>query len=82
MKNKTGTGFRIMMMAVVLTVISVIVGVIGLYTTKTTGSLADNIYQQDLLCILYTDQMHSYLQTAAYTIEKAHDATADELKNR
>jgi len=24
--------------------------------------------------------MHSYLQTAAYTIEKAHDATADELK--
>ncbi|MFA6856682.1 MAG: methyl-accepting chemotaxis protein [Treponema sp.] len=80
MKNKTGTGFRIMMMAVVLTVISVIVGVIGLYTTKTTGSLADNIYQQDLLCILYTDQMHSYLQTAAYTIEKAHDATADELK--
>jgi methyl-accepting chemotaxis protein len=80
MKNKTGTGFRIMMMAVVLTVISVIVGGIGLYTTKTTGSLTGRMYNQDLLCIYYTDQMHSCLQTAAYTIEKAHDATADELK--
>jgi methyl-accepting chemotaxis protein len=80
MSKKTGTGFRIMMMAIVLSIVSAIIGIIGLYTTRTTSTLADDIYQQDLLCIMYTDKMQSLLQTAAYTIEKSHDITQEELR--
>jgi methyl-accepting chemotaxis protein len=79
MKNKTGIGFRIITMAVIISVIAGIIGSIGLFTTKRTASLIDEIYHQDLLCILYTEQMHSDLQTYAYTIEKSGDATPEEI---
>jgi methyl-accepting chemotaxis protein len=82
MKKKTGIGFRIITMAVILSVIAAVIGGVGLYTTKKTGALAEEMYKQDLLCIEYTDEMHSLLQTADRLLRIAsEDNTAvDEIK--
>jgi methyl-accepting chemotaxis protein len=70
--KKKGIGFRIILMAVVLSVIAAGIGCIGLYTTKKVSALAVDMYQKDVLRVQYADNMKYTLQTAAVILLNAN----------
>jgi methyl-accepting chemotaxis protein len=82
MKGK-GIGFKIIMMAVSISAISAVIGIIGLYTTKQVSKLANNMYQESVLRIQYADDMQYTLQTIAVTLLNANlpGKTADEINS-
>ncbi|MCK9168945.1 MAG: methyl-accepting chemotaxis protein [Treponema sp.] len=62
--KKRGIGFRIITMAVVISAISAIIGVIGLYTTKKSSRLTIAMYEKDLLGVQYAKEMNYLLQSS------------------
>ena len=64
MKKRTGIGFRIISMAIALSVIAAIIGCTGLFTTKKTSELAVEMYQYDLLGVQYAQNMEYLMQTS------------------
>mgnify|MGYP000987940921 CR=1 FL=1 len=61
--TKKGIGFRIITMAVVISIITAVVGFIGLYTTRTVSALVTDMYQKDVLRVLYAEKMQYLLQS-------------------
>ena len=81
MKKKTGIGFRIIIMAIVLSVIAATIGFVGLYTTKKVSTLGESMYKKNLHGIQYADDLQYILQTAAVTLLNANmpGKTAEEI---
>ncbi|MFA6856936.1 MAG: methyl-accepting chemotaxis protein [Treponema sp.] len=63
MKGK-GIGFRIIVMAVVLSVVAAVIGCIGLYATKTVSALVTNMYQKSVLRIQYAGMIQYDVEAA------------------
>ena len=61
---KKGIGFKIITMAVTISVIAALIGGIGLYTTNKVSKLAIDKYQKDLLGVQYAKEMDYLLQTS------------------
>ncbi len=61
---KKGIGFKIITMAVTISVIAALIGGIGLYTTNRVSKLAVDMYQKDLLGVQYAKQMEYLLQSS------------------
>ena len=72
MIKKTGIGFRIIAMAVSLSVIAAVIGVIGLYTTRTVSGLGTTMYRKNLLRVQYANDIQKALQSAAVTLINAN----------
>jgi methyl-accepting chemotaxis protein len=72
MKKKAGIGFRIIAMAIVLSIVAAVIGFIGLYTTLATRSLAEAMYQKDLLRVNYADTMENYVQASLVSLLAAN----------
>ncbi|MCK9169919.1 MAG: methyl-accepting chemotaxis protein [Treponema sp.] len=63
MKGK-GIGFRIIVMAVVLSVIAAVIGCIGLYATKTVSGLVTNMYRKSVLRVQYAGMIQNDVEAA------------------
>jgi methyl-accepting chemotaxis protein len=62
--KKKGIGFRIVLMAVVLSAIAAGIGCIGLYTTKRVSVLAADMYRKDVLRVQYAESIQIDILTA------------------
>ena len=62
--KKRGIGFRIILMAVVLSAVSAVIGCIGLYATRTVSALVKNMYQQSVLRIQYLGEIRDDVDVA------------------
>lgn len=78
---KKGIGFKIILMALIISAISVVIGIVGLYTTKKTSKLANDMYQKGLQRVQYAKDMEYAMQTGAVTLLNANipGKTADEI---
>ena len=62
--KKRGIGFRIVIMAVVLSAIATAIGIIGLYATKSVSALVTTMYRKDVLRILYVGNIQTDFESA------------------
>jgi methyl-accepting chemotaxis protein len=62
--KKKGIGFRIIAMAIIISLIAALIGTIGLYTTKKVSNLTVSMYKKDLLGVQYAKEMEALLQSA------------------
>jgi len=69
-------------MAVILSVISAVIGGVGLYTTKKVSRLGEDMYRRSLLRLQYADQIQYIVQSAAVTLLNANmpGKTESEIK--
>ncbi len=68
MNKQTGISFKIIAMASILSIISAIIGLIGLYTTGEVAKASGSLYTKNVLRVQYAGQMKDTMQAAAMTL--------------
>ncbi len=72
MKSKKGIGFKIILMAILLSVISALIGFTGLFTTTRISKLMKKVFSEDLIVLVDSQEMQTSIKTCMVDLMAAN----------